>query len=51
MGLDEAFAGDPIKQAQWIGFLRKNGLEPVPLPELIERLRAGLARLGASASA
>jgi len=50
VGLDEAFAGDPIKQAQWTGFLRKNRLEPVPLPELIERLRAGLARLRASDS-
>lgn len=49
VGLSEAFAADPVKQAQWAGFLRKNTLEPVSLPELIERLRAGLARLGASA--
>ena len=51
VGLSDAFAVDPVKQAQWTGFLRKNRLEPVPLPELIERLRAGLARLGAPASA
>jgi len=51
VGLSDAFAVAPVKQAQWNGFLRKNRLEPVPLPELIERLRAGLARLGGPASA
>jgi hypothetical protein len=51
VGLGEAFASDQIKQMQWTAFLRKNRLEPVSLPELIERLRAGLARLGAASSA
>jgi hypothetical protein len=51
VGLDEAFAGDPVKQAQWTGFLRKNRLEPVPLAEVIGRLRAGLARLAAATPA
>jgi hypothetical protein len=45
VGLSDAFASDPVKQAQWNGFLRKNRLPPVVLPEVIERLRAGLARL------
>lgn len=46
VGLSDAFAGDPVKQAQWAAFLRKNRLEQVPLAEAIGRLRAGLARLG-----
>lgn len=45
VGLGDAFSGDPAKQAQWNGFLRKNRLEPVALPEVVARLRAGLARL------
>ena len=51
VGLGDAFASDRIKQVQWTAFLRTNRLEPVSLPELIERLRAGLARLGAASSA
>lgn len=45
VGLSDAFAAAPVKQAQWTAFLRKNRLEPVSLPELTERLRTGLARL------
>jgi hypothetical protein len=51
VGLSDAFAADPLKQAQWTGFLRKNRLEPVPLPALIGRLRAGFARLDTGTSA
>ena len=51
VGLSDAFAADPIKQAQWTAFLRKNRLELVPLPALIQRMRAGFARLGIAASA
>jgi Nucleotidyl transferase AbiEii toxin, Type IV TA system len=51
VGLGDAFASAPVKQAQWTAFLRKNRLEPVSLPELIGHLRAGLARLGAAESA
>jgi len=50
VGLNDAFAGDLVKQAQWAGFLRKNRLEPVPLADVIGHLRAGLARLGAATS-
>jgi hypothetical protein len=48
VGLSDAFAGDPAKQAQWAGFLRKNRLDLVTLAEVVGRLRAGLARLGPS---
>lgn len=44
-GLGDAFAHDAAKQAQWSGFLRKNGLARVPLPHVVDRLRAGLALL------
>ena len=50
-GLSDTFATDPVKQTQWAAFLRKNRLELVPLPALIERLRAGFAMLGTAASA
>ena len=46
IGLSDAFAGSPTKQAQWTGFLRKNRLDPIGLHELVGRLQAGLARLG-----
>lgn len=48
VGLTEAFAGDAAKQSQWLGFLRKNRLAAMPLPELVGRLRASLAKLGSS---
>jgi len=51
VGLGDAFAGDTAKQAQWAGFLRKNRLEPVSLTAVVERLRAGMARLGSPAGA
>jgi len=46
-GLGDAFAHDKAKQAQWMGFLRKNGLAQVPLTEVVDRLRGGLALLQA----
>ena len=46
-GLSDAFAAAPVKQAQWKAFLRKNRLDPVELPDVIGRLRHGIARLGA----
>lgn len=49
VGLGDAFAGDPAKQAQWAGFLRRNRLDAGTLPELIGRLRGRLARLAATA--
>jgi hypothetical protein len=39
-GLSDGFARD--KQVIWNAFLRKNGLEPVPLAEVITRIRTGL---------
>ncbi len=52
-GLSEDCAADPRKQAQWLAFLSKNGLQPVPLEEVLALLRAflmpvlGAVRLGA----
>jgi len=46
-GLGDGFANDPSKQAQWTAFLRKNRLAPMPLPEVIGRLRGALSRLDA----
>ena len=46
-GLSDAFAGDSAKQTQWKAFLRKNRLDPAELPDVIARLRDGLAKLGA----
>lgn len=46
LGLTDAFSGDLVKQAQWKAFLKKNRLDLIALPEVVARLRAGLARLG-----
>lgn len=45
-GLSDTFSGDPAKQAQWNAFLRKNRLDATALPDVVARLRGGLARLG-----
>jgi len=49
-GLTPAFSEDPGKQTQWAAFMKKNRLDALPLPAVIERLRTALApvlRLGA----
>ena len=51
VGLSTGVASNPIKQAQWAAFQRKNRQEPVPLTVVVERLRVGLARLGSPALA
>jgi hypothetical protein len=43
-GLDDEFAADAAKLAQWQAFLRKNQLEAPALAELIGELRAALAQ-------
>jgi hypothetical protein len=45
VGLTDEFAGDAGKQAQWAAFLRKNRLQPMALPEVVGRIRAGLPML------
>ena len=47
-GLGDAFAFDTAKQTQWRGFLRRNGLAQALLPDIVDRLRAGLALLRAT---
>lgn len=51
VGLSEAFCVDAVKQAQWTAFLRKNRLDSMPLPVVVERLRARLAQLATAAGA
>lgn len=41
-GLTDAFAEDPQKQTQWRAFLARNALDPVPLADVLERLRGFL---------
>lgn len=42
LGLDDAFALDTSKQAQWTGFVRKNKLSPPPLPTVVSAIQAAL---------
>jgi hypothetical protein len=44
-GLTAAFAEDPMKRAQWAGFVRKSGLEGPSLAEVVA-VAAGLAERG-----
>jgi len=44
LGLDDAFALDLSKQAQWNGFARKNKLSPPSLPTVISVIRTALER-------
>ncbi len=39
IGLSDEFANDPQKGKQWHAFLRKNAIDPKPLPEVIADLR------------
>jgi hypothetical protein len=39
IGLSAEFADDPQKNKQWQAFLRKNGIEPKPLGEIVTDLR------------
>jgi hypothetical protein len=48
-GLDDAFATDPQKITQWNTFLRRNRLGNLPLDQVVEELRAGLAEALAAA--
>lgn len=42
IGLSDEFAHDASRQSLWQVFLRKNGLDPEPLPAVVDRLRATL---------
>ena len=42
IGLTDEFAHDASRQALWLGFLKKNELEPEPLPAIVDRLRSAL---------
>jgi len=39
LGLTDEFALDETKTKQWQAFLRKNSLQPMPLPTVMEALR------------
>ena len=39
IGLSDEFANDPLKERQWNAFLRKNSIDPKPLPEVVTDLR------------
>lgn len=42
-GLSDVFSTDAGRQGQWRAFLDKNGLQGPPLPEIVSRIREGLA--------
>jgi predicted nucleotidyltransferase component of viral defense system len=42
IGLSDEFANDSSLQALWAAFIRKNGLDAVPLQEIVAELRAKL---------
>ena len=42
IGLSDEFANDSSRQALWAAFIRKNGLDAVPLQEIVAALRAKL---------
>jgi predicted nucleotidyltransferase component of viral defense system len=42
IGLTDEFAQDASRQALWLSFLKKNELEPAPLPVIVDRLRSTL---------
>lgn len=42
IGLTDEFATDPSRQALWTAFLKKNELAPVPLVDVVAKLRAML---------
>ena len=39
IGLSDAFAEDPLKQVQWLAFLKKNRLEPMDLRDVVRFVR------------
>ncbi len=51
VGLTDEFATDPSRQAPWTAFLKKNELAPVPLIDVVAKLRAMLAPALAQAAA
>ncbi|MFC7411542.1 nucleotidyl transferase AbiEii/AbiGii toxin family protein [Hydrogenophaga atypica] len=43
VGLTEEFANDATRQALWLAFLKKNELQPEPLPAVVDRLRVAFS--------
>jgi predicted nucleotidyltransferase component of viral defense system len=43
VGLTEEFANDATRQALWLAFLKKNKLQPEPLPAVVDRLRVAFS--------
>ena len=46
IGLSDAFAEDPLKQVQWLAFLKKNRLETMDLREVVRHVREQVGRFG-----
>lgn len=44
-GLSNTFAQDPAKQRQWAAFLKKNGLDPLELTDVVARVRGAFLAL------
>ena len=42
VGLTDEFAHDASRQALWLAFLKKNGLPPEPLADIVRRLSTAL---------
>jgi len=51
VGLTDEFATDPSRQALWTAFIKKNELAPVPLIDVVAKLRTMLAPALAQAAA
>ncbi len=43
IGLSDEFAHDSSRQLLWLAFLKKNGLNPEPLPAIVDQLQSALA--------
>ena len=48
VGLSDAFATDAGKQVQWRAFIRKNGLDPLDLADVVRQVRERALRCGFS---
>jgi len=46
IGLSDIFAYDATKQVQWRAFLKKNGLEPLDLGEVVKTIRERALQFG-----
>jgi hypothetical protein len=44
-GLSNSFTDNSAKRAQWAAFLKKNGLDSLPLASAVERIKTGILRV------